>query len=56
MKLLKYAHKMLNVWKQILEFFDETNDGTIDVQENEEMAQALRSLGIDVNDNKLFMI
>eukprot|EP01084_Bolivina_argentea_P099144 178223_1 len=38
------------VWKQILQFFDADNDGTID---RKEMAPALRSLGIDVNDDKL---
>ncbi len=36
-----------NVWKQILQFFDENNDVTIDVKE---MTPAL---SIDVNDNKL---
>ena len=39
-----------NVWKQILRFFDTDNDGTISV---DEMAPALRSLGIDVSDTKL---
>ena len=39
-----------NVWKQILRFFDDNNDGTIDVNE---MGIALRSLGIDLSDTKL---
>lgn len=39
-----------SVWRQILRFFDSDHDGTIDA---EEMAPALRSLGIDVTESTL---